>query len=215
MQVEAVFAPTRRWYVVLVEPSAEAKVAERAGELGIEVYFPRSRRPAIVAPGRKAPALKEIERPALPGYVFVALPISNPRFDLFQGGNWTPSHNKPIDDPDATPWVEPEVAPIFGARGFIAIASGPLVIDPAEIVDLRRREREGDFDTVARSPDGRRVIPKWIKQGIRIEFTDGPFKGHFGAISKPLGGGLVDVWAQFLASTRLIPCPIDWLRKAA
>ena len=77
MQVEAVFAPTRRWYVVLVEPSAEAKVAERAGELGFEVYFPRSRRPAIVAPGRKAPALKEIERPALPGYVFVALPIGS------------------------------------------------------------------------------------------------------------------------------------------
>ena len=215
MQVEAVFAPTRRWYVVLVEPSAEAKVAERAGELGFEVYFPRSRRPAIVAPSRKAPALKEIERPALPGYVFVALPIANPRFDLFQGGNWTPSRNKPIDDPDAPPWVEPEVAPIFGARGFIANSDGPMFLDPDEIAKLRKREAAGDFDTIARTPDGKHVIPKWIKQGVRIEFSDGPFTGLHGAISKPLGGGLVDVWAQLFASTRLLTCPIDWLRKAA
>src|SRR5271156_1099862 len=72
------------WYTLRVIPQSQARVCQRAKELGFETYAPMSRTPPQVRRfGRKRVVAAEV-RPLMPGYVFVAMPSYRPRFDRFQ-----------------------------------------------------------------------------------------------------------------------------------
>src|SRR5271156_7133176 len=72
------------WYTLRVIPQSQARVCQRAKELGFETYAPMSRTPPQVRKfGRKRVVAAEV-RPLMPGYVFVLLSVLDPRFYLFQ-----------------------------------------------------------------------------------------------------------------------------------
>lgn len=191
--------PFPQWYVARIGGRVEA-IAQRAAEAGIATYSPISRLFAKPpAPGARRRAINApavIERPLMPGYLFVELDAAAPRFGLFAADGLSGAPGSPT-------------APIHGCRGFLMSDGAPARVAPAVIDDMRAREARGEFDLTGKW--GKVVVPRWVKKDAVVNFTDGPFLGQVGRISKMLSKFLVDVWVQLFGTTTLVSTPIEWL----
>ena len=192
----------RLWYTLSVIPQSQARVCQRAKELGIETYAPMSRTPPMVRKfGRKRVAEAEV-RPLMPGYVFVAMSTLSPRFDLFE-----PSSSGP--------------EAIRGSLGFISARQGewdersPMAVSEAVIEDMRLRERNGEFDLTGKTDDGRGFVAKWVRVGAWVQFVAGPFAFVFhGIIKEVQSATLVIVEVSVFGRVSPITAPLDWIRLA-
>jgi transcription antitermination factor NusG len=185
-------APAKAWFVLMVGPQSERTVQARAKEFGIEVYFPVSRRFDTALRERKGVS-KIIERPSMPGYVFVDMPLVDAPFALF--------------DPDAE-------RSITGAIRFLANGGAPEALAPAIIDDLKQREADGDFDETARTENGRYKIPKWLKEKTVVRIVEGPFRGFTGRIDHVVNEKTVALWVQLFGRISLMSLPLAFLRKS-
>jgi transcription antitermination factor NusG len=185
------------WYTLSVIPQSQARVCQRAKELGITTYVPMSRTPPMVRKfgGRNRVVGPEV-RPLMPGYVFVSLFALDPRFYLFQGS------------------TEGKEA-IHGALRLLSGPDGPMAVSEAVIEDMRLRERNGEFDLTGLSEDGRYHIPKWAKRSTVVKFTDGPFKGFLGRVVKSLSDRLIEVSVNIFGRISNVSTPLDWIRREA
>jgi transcription antitermination factor NusG len=185
----------RLWYTLSVIPQSQARVCQRAKELGIETYAPMSRTPPVVRKfGRKRVTEAEV-RPLMPGYVFVSLSAFEPRFYLFQGHK------------------EAQEA-IRGAIMLLSGPEGPMAVSEAVIEDMRLRERNGEFDLTGKTDDGKGFVAKWVRVGAWIELVDGPFALNFGKIVEVLSAALVIVEVQSFGRQTRMTVPLDWVRLA-
>lgn len=217
------------WYMLGVIPQSQLRVCQRAKELGFETYCPMSRMPPQVRKfGRKRVAA-EVIRPLMPGYVFVAMPTSAPRFDLFQRHEPGGSHPAPLPpDIDAgyvADKARPTLEPIRGCLGLLSGSEGPRAVSEVIIQSMRDREAAGEFDLVSgpnaligrseatgRHKAGRFMIPKWVKRGVLIKFVDGPFKEFEGTVIKVVGKSLVRVSTSLFGRISEVDAPIDWIK---
>lgn len=182
------------WYTLCVIPHAQARVCQRARELGIETYAPMSRTPPQLRKfGRQRVTEAEV-RPLMPGYVFVSLSACDPRFYLFQ----------------AT--AEPQEG-IRGALRLLGSHEGPMPVHEAVIADMRLRERNGEFDLTGLSEDGKYYIPKWAKRSTVVGFLDGPFKGFLGTVVKAISYRLIEVEVEIFGRISTVTTPLDWIRR--
>lgn len=202
-----------RWYVLAVIPHSQLRVCERAKELGISTYCPMSKTIAVVR-HRKV----EIVRPLMPGYVFIALPVDGPRFDLFEQAD--PDSSRPIPMPVdvrsgyVADFAQPVIEPIRGCLGFVPDANGARgVIADDVILSMREREAKGDFDITGKSEDGKYLVARWVKRGVLVRFVKGPFTGYLGTIDRVLGPSLVRVDVTIFNRTTQIDAPMDWIER--
>ena len=182
----------RLWYTLSVIPQSQARVCQRAKELGIETYAPMSRTPPMVRKfGRKRVTEAEV-RPLMPGYVFVSLSAIDPRFYLFQGHR------------------EAQEA-IRGAIRLLSGPDGPMPVSEAVIVDMRMRELSGEFDLTGKTDSGRGSVAKWVRRGTYVEIVGGPFEAFFGKIEKVKSSKLVTVAIMMLGGETPVDLSIDWI----
>lgn len=188
------------WYTLSVIPQSQARVCQRAREIGIETYVPMSRTPPMVRKfGRKRVTEAEV-RPLMPGYVFVSLSGLNAPFGIFD-----PRHGSEA---------------LRGSLGFISCEQGPesqrwpMAISEAVIEDMRLRERNGEFDLTGLSDDGRHRVPKWAKRDSIVQFIHGPFESFYGRVVKALSTILVEVEANIFGRKSKVCVPLDWVRLA-
>ena len=207
------------WYTLCVIPQSQARVCQRAKELGIETYAPMSRTPPHVRKfGRQHVVAAEV-CPLMPGYVFVSLPSYRPRFDLFQHREFelgsAPCDPMPpdVDAGYVANKARPTPEPIRGCLRFISCADGPMAVSEAVIEDMRLRERNGEFDLTAKTDSGRGFVARWVKRGATVEFIGGPFKHYFGVIEEVLSATLVKVGMTMFGSVTPIDAPLDWIRR--
>lgn len=186
------------WYTLIIEPQSWRRVAERAGEMGYATYCPMSR---MLAPPRKEGARStacrpsDVVRPLMPGYLFLDMPGSRRRFDMFQA---------PMEGEEGVP----------GCRGYITIDRSPVALHEAVIEDMRVREKNGDFDLTGKTDSGRGFVAKWVKRGVKVEFIGGPFAMYFGMIEAVLSSKLIKVAVTILGAEVPIETPLDYIRWA-
>ena len=164
------------WHVLRVETACEARVAKRIGEIGYPSYFPVSRQ--LMPRPHNQSAQVEVQRPAMSGYVFVALSFESPEFARFQ----------PASAAEASGQQE-----LFHSLGFLAIDGVPVAIKPEIIDDLREREKAGDFDMIAPDPTRRYLLPSWVRKGRGVRLVAGPFCGYPGTIVRTLNRRMIEV----------------------
>lgn len=202
-----------RWYVLSVIPHSQLRVCERAKDLGISTYCPMGKMIAIVR-HRKV----ETVRPLMPGYVFVALPALEPRFDLFEQAD--PDSSRPIPMPAdvragyVSDFARPIVEPIRGCLGFVPDANGARGVVADDVIQsMREREAKGDFDLTGKSEDGKYAVPRWVKRGAFVRLTNGPFKGFLGDIDKVVGPQMVRIDVTIFGRTSAATVPMDWIER--
>lgn len=188
------------WYVLSVIPQSQARVCQRARELGIETYTPMSRTPPQVRKfGRKRVTEAEV-RPLMPGYVFVSLPRLDAPFGLFD-----PRHGSEA---------------LRGSLGFISREQGPeahrwpMPLSELVIVDMRMRELAGEFDLTGKTDDGKGFVAKWVKIGAWVQLVDGPFSTHNGIIEEVLSAMLIRIDVTIFGRATPMTVPLDWVRIA-
>jgi transcription antitermination factor NusG len=189
------------WYTLSVIPQSQARVCQRARELGIETYVPMSRTPPTVRKfGRLRVAEAEV-RPLMLGYVFVSLPSLNAQFGIFD-----PRHGSEA---------------LRGSLGFISCEQGPesqrwpMAISEAVIEDMRLRERNGEFDLTGLSEDGRHFVAKWVRVGAWVQLVEGgPFAFFHGVIEGVLSSTLIVVGVHIFGRVTAMTVPLDWVRLA-
>jgi len=192
----------RLWYTLSVIPQSQARVCQRARELGIETYAPMSRTPPMVRKfGRKRVAEAQV-RPLMPGYVFVSLPTVGARFDVF--------------DPASS---GPEA--IRGSLGFICARQGewdersPMAVSEAVIASMRLREASGEFDLTGKTDHGRQFVAKWVKRGVRVQVVENcPFAYFFGRIERVRSAKLITVALTLFGRETMMDMPLDFIRWA-
>ena len=184
------------WYTLSVIPQSQARVCQRAKELGIETYAPMSRTPPMVRKfGRKRVTEAEV-RPLMPGYVFVALSTLDPRFYLFQATR------------------EPQEG-IRGALRLLSGPEGPMAVSEAVIASMRLREASGEFDLTGKTDHGRQFVAKWVKRGVRVQVVENcPFAYFFGKIEKVKSAKLITVALMVFDRETMIDMPLDFIRWA-
>jgi transcription antitermination factor NusG len=210
------------WYTLCVNSQAQKWVCERARELEIETYVPMSREPPAPNPRFPNRSREPVERPLMPGYVFVSL-RSSFMFDIFQPSDHESDRPEPLP-PDAragyfAKWAEPAVGPIWGCLGFLCGPDGPMAVSEAVIEDMRLRERNGEFDSGRKSEASHRKwvkAVKWARQGLTIQFCgdDCPFAGRFGKITQ-VGerAELIEIDFEIMGRVTSISAPLDWIRR--
>lgn len=188
------------WYTLSVIPQSQARVCQRAREIGITTYVPMSRTPpALCKFGRQRVAEAEV-RPLMPGYVFVSLPSLNAQFGIFD-----PRHGSEA---------------LRGSLGFISCEQGPesqrwpMAVSEAVISNMRAREAAGEFDLTGKTDNGRGFVAKWVRIGAWVEIVDGPFADRSGVIEEVLSSTLIKVGMHIFGSVTPITAPLDWLRLA-
>jgi transcription antitermination factor NusG len=180
----ACLLPEQSWYVVAVEPQTERMVKARSDDLQVESFYPISRKLVFRRKGR------EVERPAMPGYVFVR--IGADRFASFG------RHLERADGVDH-------------CLGFLGDEDGPEAVGDAVVEALRARQRAGEFDQVRR--DGRYLVPRWLKRGARVKVIAGALKGTIGDVWRLTRQGSVAVWVTMMARPTLTELPLDWIAR--
>lgn len=206
------------WYTLSVNSHAQKWVCQRAKELEIETYVPVKREPPEPSSARKSRSVDPVvERPLMPGYVFVSLETAAPRFDLFQPFDQESDRPAPLPADAAAGYVadyaQPAVEPIWGCRGFLSGSDGPMPVHEAVIEDMRLRERNGEFDLTARTDSGRGFVARWVKRGVTVNFVDGPFRLYFGVIDEVLSSTLIKVGVMIFGRITVINAPLDWIRR--
>ena len=180
------------WYTLRVIPQSQARVCQRAKELGIETYVPMSRTPPMVRKfGRNRVVGPEV-RPLMPGYVFVSLFALDPRFYLFHGS------------------TEGKEA-IHGALRLLSGPEGPMAISEAVVNDMRAREVAGEFDLTGKTDSGRGSVAKWVRRGAFVEIIGGPFESLCGVIEKVKSSTLVTVTVTMLGGESPVDMSVDWI----
>ncbi len=182
------------WYTLSVVPQSQARVCQRAKELGITTYVPMSRTPPVVRKFGRMPVVQAEVRPLMPGYVFVLLSAADPRFHLFHAS------------------AEPQEA-IRGALRLLAGPNGPMAVSEAVVADMKAREAAGEFDLTGLSENGRYIVPRWVARDVPVQFVDGPFRGLFGTIVKTIGKSLVRVAVTIFGRVSEVDAPMDWVRR--
>lgn len=185
------------WYTLSVIPQSQARVCQRARELGIETYVPMSRTPPMVRKfGRQRVTEAEV-RPLMPGYVFVSMPRIEAPFGLFD-----PRYGSEA---------------LRGSLGFISCEQGseadrwPMPVHEAVIEDMRHREAMGEFDLTAKTDSGRGSVAKWVRRGSFVEIISGPFKSFLGKIERVKSSKLVTLAVTMLGDETPMDTPIDYI----
>jgi transcription antitermination factor NusG len=189
------------WYVVAVEPQSEQRVASRSGDLDIEAYVPTGK--ALVARRRrKLRILEMVDRPAMPGYVFV------------RGGRFA-QFGREMDAGDAVPHC----------LGFLKGDEGPEALPASAVAEMQQRQQRGDYDVATQT--GRYYAPRWMRAGAAARIVAGPLKGLSGEIwrlTRRLGnprlsgvggrGAMVAIWVRIMGRPTLAELPVDHVVRA-
>jgi transcription antitermination factor NusG len=170
------------WYVVAVEPRAEDQVAQRANEIAITAYYPTGKQ--LVKRGRVKVVEVAVDRPAIPGYVFVY-------------GRHFSNFRRDYDAPDAVP----------RCLGWLTGADGPEPIKPIVIDDLMQRAADGAFNAVALQ--SRYWAPRWVRAGAKAKITAGAFAGVIGEIWRVTAHRRVAIWVKMMGALTLAECPLE------
>lgn len=178
------------WFVVAVEPRAEAAVSSRAEQLDISAYFPLSRKLVRSRRRRRGPELEAKALPAMPGYVFVQGEL---RFAQF---------GRDCDAPDAVPHC----------LGWLNGSDGPAAVPGPVIAEIQQREADGEFDSAERA--GRYWAPRWLRPGARVRITAGAFAGLMGDVWRMTAQRRVSVWVQMMGAPTLTECPLEWVARS-
>ena len=173
------------WYVVAVEPQTERLVKQRADDLAIETFYPISRK--LTFKGQKAGA---VATPAIPGYVFVR--IGQARFASFR---------RHLETPDG----------VHHCLGFLSDDNGPVDLDDWVVDELKTREQAGEFDQMRR--DGRYLVPRWVKRGVRVKVISGALKGTVGDVWRVTRQRSVALWVTMMQRPTLTEVPLDWIAR--
>jgi transcription antitermination factor NusG len=153
----------------------------------------------------------------MPGYVFVLMPHSGARFDLFATQTGRSDHRPELvaDDAAIGDYValvsRPETPPIEGSLGFVHFGERMASIPHDAIADLRFRELDGEFNEAQQ--EGRVYVARWIKRGAKVEIIAGPFAGMFGSVQSVINKHTVSVWAQLFGQLSKVAMPIDHIRR--
>jgi transcription antitermination factor NusG len=175
------------WYVVAVEPQAEGAVTRRASEIAITAYYPTGKH--MVKRGRVRVVEFAVDRPAIPGYVFVY-------------GRHFANFRRDYDAPDAVP----------RCLGWLTGADGPEPVAPVVIDDLMQRAADGEFDALARQ--SRYWAPRWIRAGAKVRIIEGAFKGMVGEIWRVTAKQRVAIWVMLMGRLTLAECAVDSVARA-
>jgi transcription antitermination factor NusG len=180
--VYSIKKPTQKaWYVVYTNPRCEGRAEKGFLEKGFGSYVPKSvewRKP--VKRGRKKLALdRRLVRPLLTRYVFIELPVSE-RGDVPFG----------------------LVRAIDGVQEFVGTCDGPIVLPPAVVTSIRKREARGEFDRTVKGKKGV-IAPKWAAIGGVVRVADGPFASFCGMIKELFPHDEVEVEINIFG--RMIP----------
>jgi transcription antitermination factor NusG len=181
--------PDPNWFVLLVEPQSENRVAARAAVLGLDAFYPISRR-LVRGCGRRCRHAVLRNGPAMPGYVFVRIGAAG--FGRFR---------RDCNATDAVPHCV----------RFLGDERGPTAIGAEAITDLRTRQAAGEFDLHARQ--GRHWAPRWLRPGASVKVVDGPLKGCCGEITRLVRHNIVAVLLLMLGVPRLVELPLDWVAR--
>lgn len=189
------------WYVLAVEPQTEARVLSRTGDLNIEAYVPTGKK-LVAKRRRKLRVLEMVDRPAMPGYVFV------------RGGRFA-QFGREMDGLDAVPHC----------LGFLKGDDGPEPLAASAVDEMRERQSRGDYDAATAS--GRYYAPRWMRSGAAARIVAGPLKGLSGEIwrlTRKLGnprlsgvggrGAMVAIWVRIMGRPTLAELPVDHVVKA-
>lgn len=182
-------APADRWYVVAVEPQAEAKVVERAASLKIEAYYPTGKH-YVRARQRRIVVMEPRSTPAMPGYVFV------------QGDRHFSNFRRDFDAPAA----------VAHCVGWLTDGDGPVAVRPAEIEEMRRRAAAGDYDTL--EAQGRYLAPRWLRPKARVRIMAGPLLGRVGEVWRMTAARRVSLWVSMLNGLRLVETDVENVARA-
>jgi transcription antitermination factor NusG len=146
------------WFCLACESGRESLIARYASNYSIETYYPICRY-YLARPTRIRSKPREIiEKPLMPGYLFVKFIGESPRFSLFIGHDYAPR----------------------GVYGWLGERGEPAEIDGAHIDNLRAREAQGEFDRTSKRDY--RHLPKGIRPGSPIRIIDGPLVALCGPI---------------------------------
>jgi transcription antitermination factor NusG len=181
--------PDPAWFVLLVEPQSEKRVAARAAVLGLDAFYPISRR-LVRRRGRRFRETILRNGAAMPGYVFVRV-----------GAIGFGSFHRDCNAADAVPHCV----------RFLGDERGPSAIGAEVVTDLRIRQAAGEFDLHARQ--GRHYAPRWLKPGASVKVVDGPLKGCCGEITRLVRRNIVAVLLLMLGVPRRVEVPLDWVAR--
>jgi transcription antitermination factor NusG len=201
----------KRWFVLRVEALCEARVARRVEEMGYRCFYPRSKQ---FGHNRNGGALRrEIEKPAMPNYIFCELPATSPRFDLFQSDDRSTRPNK-YDDTEPLSFAIPIHNPLTHSLGFLSLDGLPIALRPGVVDDLKRREENGDFDLIATGPRGI-VLPRWVKANRGVRIAEGPFKGFPAIIIRTIQRRLVEVEVMIFGRPSKMSLPLSLIERVS
>ena len=204
----------RPWRVLCVIPSQQLRVIERCAEAGLDAYCPMLR--TIEVTRRHGP--REVVRPLMPGYLFVAIPDKGSRFDLFEPDYGAADHPEPMPADVWAGYVADQAQrvqePILGCLGFITGPEGPMPVSDDVIQSLRDREAQGEFDLTRKSEDGKFTVARWMRPGAFFQFIEGPFRLFTGTIIKAVNATSLLVSVNIFGRDTKMTVPMDWASRA-
>ena len=197
------------WYVVRVRTQKEYEVEKSLIDLGIECWLPRMKSTQRVGKQRK---LKMVERPYIPGFLFVDIPAATYRTVVEQR------------------WVLPRMLPVIGLATSNPANTQKNITDLGSLGQFkafrRKVERELEKATAIEEEANREYERtqsrqayiaklKQYKPGQAIEAVDGAFIGHlmkFVGLQVGVGGAdvrIVGEYEFFGAPRRILLDPGD------
>ena len=184
---EALFTPTRRWYVLVVETGAERRIAKDAADRSLEIYFPVSKR---AERDHRRQKINEVERPAFGRYLFAAVTLANPEFARYLA--------------------------IDGVLDILSNDGAPEPIAESAIAEIKRQEAAGAYDQVIRQARGRALTPRWVKVGHRVRIVGGVYATLgfvIATIIEVLRQGAVKVELSFFGRLTRTEIPLAFIER--
>jgi transcription antitermination factor NusG len=156
-----------RWYVVQSFTGNEQDVADELRKCGIDAYFPRYKQEV-----RRKHGFSVVERPALPGYLFVAQPDNPIVVHRKKHVHW-----------------QKRTTDIDGVIGFLKNQGDLVRIDGSIVVEIQVREMNAEFDKMITDKDGKEMLREKFPIRSKAEIQTGPFAMMIGEVTKHLKTG--------------------------
>lgn len=166
----------KAWYVVMTNVKGELKAATNLHKAGFDYYLPRQR---IEKWNKRTNTYREIDRPLMPRYLFVGMPVHNQAFGFARACDGVErflgdQENRPIRVP-------------AGLVEEIFIAEIDMQFDDTRAARIHRDEeaKTAKENTARRFPGGSDVT-----------VTDGPFASFHGVVDEVTTRGTVKALVQ-------------------
>ena len=184
------YAEGATWFVVKVLPGSERRIERRLHELTVRTYVPLTtewRKQSKRQIHLSKPKV-QVQRALFQGYLFASLPYNDLAF----------SH---ITDTEG-------VQAILGDNGSPQPVPGNLI----EL--LRERQEQGAFDKTIVAAKGI-YVPKWLRPGVPITITSGPFAAFAATVVKALPHDVVRIEAMMFGQVRPVDVPLAAIAPTA